>query len=89
MMTLPPFPPSPPSGPPLGTNFSRLKLTFPAPPFPDLTENSMWSTKANYFIEAGMISTAFLFFLMYLNDTNPSVFAKIVKSLPIPVLSPE
>src|SRR5205085_4720985 len=33
-MTSPPRPPSPPSGPPLGTNFSRRKLTHPRPPFP-------------------------------------------------------
>src|SRR6266850_2451705 len=33
-MTLPPSPPSPPSGPPLGTYFSRRKLTQPSPPLP-------------------------------------------------------
>src|SRR5262245_21367949 len=33
-MTLPPSPPSPPSGPPLGTYFSRRKLTHPSPPRP-------------------------------------------------------
>src|SRR5206468_1386318 len=31
---LPPRPPSPPSGPPLGTYFSRRKLTHPSPPRP-------------------------------------------------------
>src|SRR5574337_270861 len=35
--TLPPRPPSPPSGPPNGMNFSRRKLTQPAPPFPAAT----------------------------------------------------
>ena len=34
-MISPPFPPSPPSGPPSGTYFSRRKLTWPLPPFPD------------------------------------------------------
>ena len=33
---LPPRPPFPPSGPPLGTNFSRLNDILPAPPLPDL-----------------------------------------------------
>ena len=31
---LPPFPPSPPSGPPLGINYSLLKLKHPFPPEP-------------------------------------------------------
>src|SRR5262245_49372219 len=42
--TLPPWPPSPPSGPPRGTNFSRRKLTHPAPPAPPLTKTSISST---------------------------------------------
>ena len=33
--TLPPRPPLPPSGPPNSTNFSRRKLTAPAPPVPE------------------------------------------------------
>src|SRR5712692_10405244 len=33
----PPSPPSPPSGPPLGTYFSRRKLTHPLPPSPPFT----------------------------------------------------
>src|SRR5690606_25323874 len=33
-MTSPPRPPSPPSGPPMGTYFSRRKLTTPLPPSP-------------------------------------------------------
>src|SRR5882672_11808071 len=37
--TLPPSPPSPPSGPPRGTNFSRRKLTQPAPPVAALDED--------------------------------------------------
>src|SRR5512147_3006591 len=41
---LPPWPPSPPSGPPRGTNFSRRKLTHPAPPSPPLTKMSTSST---------------------------------------------
>ena len=32
----PPLPPSPPSGPPAATKSSRLKLTWPSPPLPDL-----------------------------------------------------
>src|SRR5204862_7485673 len=36
--TEPPWPPSPPSGPPLGTYFSRRKLTQPRPPSPPLTK---------------------------------------------------
>src|SRR5262245_62673035 len=43
-MTLPPSPPSPPSGPPRGMNFSRRKLTHPAPPSPPLTKTSISST---------------------------------------------
>ena len=35
--TSPPSPPSPPSGPPLGTYFSRRKLTQPSPPRPPST----------------------------------------------------
>src|SRR5512139_2523074 len=35
--TLPPRPPSPPFGPPKGMNFSRRKLTQPAPPCPAAT----------------------------------------------------
>ena len=35
--TSPPSPPSPPSGPPLGTDFSRRKLTAPGPPCPAAT----------------------------------------------------
>ncbi len=35
--TSPPRPPSPPSGPPLGTNFSRRKLSAPSPPRPATT----------------------------------------------------
>src|SRR5262249_31796960 len=42
--TSPPSPPSPPSGPPRGTNFSRRKLTHPAPPSPPLTKMSISST---------------------------------------------
>src|SRR3970040_2887911 len=41
---LPPSPPSPPLGPPRGTNFSRRKLTQPAPPSPALTKISISST---------------------------------------------
>src|SRR5258708_29318498 len=43
-MMSPPFPPSPPSGPPLGTNFSRRKLTQPLPPSPALAWILIWST---------------------------------------------
>src|SRR5438270_6099783 len=39
-MTSPPRPPSPPSGPPLGTNFSRRKLTAPRPPSPAATSRT-------------------------------------------------
>ena len=35
--TSPPLPPSPPSGPPLGTYFSRRKLSAPCPPRPAST----------------------------------------------------
>src|ERR1017187_8494825 len=35
--TSPPRPPSPPSGPPMGTYFSRRKLTAPRPPSPPAT----------------------------------------------------
>src|SRR5512135_3712246 len=45
MMTCPPLPPSPPSGPPLGTNFSRRKLTQPLPPSPALTW--IWASSTN------------------------------------------
>src|SRR4051812_9432002 len=37
-MISPPRPPSPPSGPPNSMNFSRRKLTQPAPPSPDFTK---------------------------------------------------
>src|SRR2546430_5066188 len=40
----PPRPPSPPSGPPLGTNFSRRKLTQPRPPFPACAKTLIRST---------------------------------------------
>ncbi len=45
MLTSPPLPPSPPSGPPLGTNFSRRKLTQPLPPAPARTKNLALSIK--------------------------------------------
>src|SRR5215475_4528265 len=41
----PPLPPSPPSGPPNSMNFSRLKLTAPAPPAPERTKILAWSRK--------------------------------------------
>src|SRR5438046_2650614 len=43
-MTSPPRPPSPPSGPPLGTNFSRRKLTHPRPPLPACAKTLIRST---------------------------------------------
>src|SRR5207237_10808361 len=43
-MTSPPRPPSPPSGPPLGTNFSRRKLTEPRPPLPAWAKTLIRST---------------------------------------------
>ena len=47
-ITSPPSPPSPPSGPPAATNNSRLKLTWPFPPLPDLTY--IFALSANIFI---------------------------------------
>src|SRR5713101_3844248 len=43
MTTSPPRPPSPPSGPPNSMNFSRRKLTAPAPPSPLFTKILAWS----------------------------------------------
>src|SRR5262245_7973278 len=51
--TVPPSPPSPPSGPPRGTNFSRRKLTHPAPPSPPLTKISISSTNMADLRDAG------------------------------------
>src|SRR5512132_1712310 len=46
--TSPPGPPSPPSGPPLGTCFSRRKLSAPSPPRPACTwmRARSWNTSA-------------------------------------------
>src|SRR5690348_16422946 len=41
----PPLPPSPPSGPPNSMNFSRRKMTAPAPPAPERTKIFAWSRK--------------------------------------------
>src|SRR5689334_24371585 len=45
--TSPPGPPSPPSGPPLGTCFSRRKLSAPSPPRPACTwmRARSWNTR--------------------------------------------
>ncbi len=43
---LPPSPPSPPSGPPLGMNFSLLKLMQPFPPSPDMAVMTVSSRKS-------------------------------------------
>src|SRR5438552_1824757 len=97
-ITLPPLPPSPPSGPPRGTNFSRRKLTHPAPPSPPLTKMSISSmniaapggagrrARGN---QAGGWAT-----LMNLSSprrskrTYPSDFANRVWSTPTPTLAP-
>src|SRR4051812_11251845 len=50
-MMSPPLPPSPPSGPPLGTNFSRRKLTHPRPPSPAWAKTLIRSTNIPYYIE--------------------------------------
>src|SRR5450756_567812 len=44
----PPWPPSPPSGPPLGTNFSRLKWATPSPPLPAWT--SILASSMNFMV---------------------------------------
>src|SRR6185369_13849103 len=41
--TSPPRPPLPPLGPPNSMNFSRRKLTAPAPPSPERTKTLAWS----------------------------------------------
>ena len=46
--TLPPRPPSPPLGPPKGMNFSRRKLTQPAPPLP--AAMSMVASSTNFMV---------------------------------------
>jgi hypothetical protein len=53
--TLPPRPPSPPLGPPKGMNFSRRKLTQPAPPSPAATSITASSTN---FMGMSMVAAA-------------------------------
>src|SRR3990172_1992851 len=47
---LPPWPPSPPSGPPRGTNFSRLKWATPFPPLPAWT--SILASSMNFMVDS-------------------------------------
>src|SRR6266545_5468978 len=96
--TLPPSPPSPPSGPPRGTNFSRRKLTHPAPPSPPLTKTSISSTniagsrgagKRAGAGQAGCWATLTnLSSPLRSKRTYPSDLAKRVWSTPIPTLTP-
>src|SRR6266545_7769935 len=96
--TLPPSPPSPPSGPPRGTNFSRRKLTHPAPPSPPLTKTSISSTniagsrgagKRAGAGQAGCWATLTnLSSPLRSKRTYPSALANSVWSTPTPTLTP-
>mmetsp|Transcript_27087 Transcript_27087/g.45992 ORF Transcript_27087/g.45992 Transcript_27087/m.45992 type:complete len:238 (+) Transcript_27087:1460-2173(+) len=57
-MMWPPRPPSPPSGPPLGTNFSFRKLTFPSPPLPAFSSIVTSSTMLAVFWMAKLVTAS-------------------------------
>ena len=77
-------PPSPPSGPPLGTCFSRRKLSAPSPPRPAATRMRArsWNTRLARVTETERRSP------LVRNSTLPSRIAKIVSSRPRPAPGP-
>ena len=83
--TSPPGPPSPPSGPPLGTCFSRRKLSAPSPPRPAFTRMRArsWNTGLLGRSDGDGAALAARGY-----STLPSLVAKIVSSRPMPVPGP-